>query len=138
VGSVLRAIAEDLKKKYGFDASTDEVVRTLDRALSKGLPFQMYGKVYDLAPHMAAGNDVIEEAAQSVKNSVGSGSDIEVIMVTGGGASYYAKTIADKFPLHKVVTLEAPATANVRGFHLIGEMLAKSRRRALNACEAVA
>ena len=138
VGSVLRAIAEDLKKKYGFDASADEVVRTLDRALSKNLPFQMYGKVYDLAPHMAAGNDIIDEAAQSAKNSVGSGSDIEVIIVTGGGASYYAKAIANKFPLHEVVTLEYPATANVRGFHLIGEMLARSRRRALNVCEEVA
>lgn len=138
MGAVLRAIADDMIKTHNFDATPTELVRSIDRALSSGEPFQLYGQVFDLAPHLAAGKDIIEEAAQAVKNSVGSGSDIDVIIMTGGGASLYAEAIADKFPRHKVQTLESPALANVRGFHLVGEMLAKSRMRATAAQRAEA
>ncbi len=130
MGAVLRAVADDMIKKHGFDATPAELVRLIDRALAAGEPFQIYGQAFDLEPHLAAGKDIVEEAAQAVKNLVGSGSDIDVIVMTGGGASLYAEAIADKFPRHKVVTLETPALANVRGFHMIGEMLAKSRMRA--------
>lgn len=80
---------------------------------------------------MSAGNDVIQEAVQAIKNSVGSGSDIDVIILAGGGASLYAQAMKDKFPKHKVVTLDNPALANVRGFHMIGELLAKSLGQAM-------
>lgn len=136
MGAVMRAIAEDIIKKHGFDATPAEVVRAIDRALVRGHQLEMYGHPLELAEHMATGFDVIEEAAQAVKNNVGSGSDIDVIILTGGGASLYMDAFQQKFPLHKVVTLPSPALANVRGFHLIGERLAKSRQRALSQRDA--
>ncbi|HNV25097.1 MAG TPA: PRTRC system protein D [Nitrospira sp.] len=131
MGAVLRAIADDIIKTYEFDATPVELVRAIDRSLTTKTPFELYGQHFDLEKHLSAGDDVVHEAAQAIKNSVGSGSDIRVIILTGGGASFYAKAVADKFPRHKVVTLEEPALANVRGFHLIGEKLAKSLGQAL-------
>ena len=133
MGAVLRAIAEDMIKTHSFDATPVELVRAIDRAMSTGSKLEIYGREFDLSDHMAAGNEVIQEAAQAVKNSVGSGSDIDVIIMTGGGAELYRDVIQDKFPRHKVITLSSPALANVRGFHLLGEMLAKSLSKALNA-----
>ena len=61
-----------------------------------------------------------------------SGGDIDVILMTGGGARFYAKAIENRFPQHKVVTLSNPPLANVRGFHMIGELLAKSLQNAIH------
>lgn len=133
MGAVLRAIADDIIKKNGYDAQPAEVVRLIDRALVSGRGLEMYGTPLDLKDYMAAGNDVIEEAAQAVKNNVGSGSDIDVILLSGGGASIYYQAIASKFPMHRVELLASPALANVRGFQLIGEKVGRSRVRATQA-----
>lgn len=137
MGAVLRAVADDIIKVHSMDATPVELVRAIDRSLATGEPFKIYGQEFDLSDHWRAGHEIVEEAAQAVKNSVGSGSDIEVILLTGGGASLYEDAIRDKFPRHQVLTLESPAMANARGFHLIGEMLAKSLGHALQFREAV-
>ena len=137
MGAVLRAIAEDMIKVHGFDATPAELVRRIDWSLTTGEPFQLFGHDFDLENHMAAGNDVIQEAAQTVKNSVGSGTDIDVIILAGGGAALYADAVKEKFPKHKVITQPNPALANVRGFHVVGEMLAKSLGQAMKLRENV-
>jgi hypothetical protein len=85
MGVVMSAIAESLVKKHKFDATPAELVRRIDRALSTGEPFELYGRRFPLQELMHAGDEIIQEAAQ----------------------------------------------ANVRGFHLIGEMLAKSFGQAM-------
>jgi plasmid segregation protein ParM len=131
MSAVIRAIVDDMVKTYGFDTNRAEMIRSIDMSLSTGKPFTRYGRFIDLTQHLAAGNSVIQEAIQAIRNSVDSGADIDAIILTGGGASHYSKAVAEKFPHHEVVTLENPAHANVRGFHLIGEMLAKSLEQAL-------
>ena len=131
MGAVLRAIADDMIKQHSLDATPAQLIRRIDTALSTGQPLELYGHPFALEPHLAAGKEIIEEAAQAVKNKVGSGTDIDVIIMTGGGATLYAPAIQDRFPRHKVVTLDNPALANVRGFHMIGELLAKSLGQAL-------
>lgn len=129
MSSVLRAIAEKIIASKDTDATTSELVRRLDESMSQNLPFSIYGKEVDLKPYLAAGAGVIEEAVQAIKNSVGSGADIDVILVAGGGANLYADALRKKFPHHEVTVLNTPALANVRGFQLIGELLAKSAQR---------
>lgn len=130
MGAVLRAIAEDIIRKYDFDATTIEVIRLIDASLVGGTPFVMYGQQFDLKEHIKAGESIFDEAAQAIKNSVASAADIDTIVMSGGGADLYASVIADKFPRHKVVTLKQPALANVRGFQILGEKIAASRGRA--------
>jgi len=91
----------------------------------------MYGKTIELGDYLPAGAAVIDEAVNAIKNSVGSGSDIDVIVVAGGGAKLYVDAIRAKFPRHEVVALSNPAFANVRGFQIIGERMAQSAGRAI-------
>jgi plasmid segregation protein ParM len=132
MGAVMRAIADDMIQKHGFDSSVAQIVRRIDASLTTGEPFTLFGRTIDLAPHWQAGQAIIEEAAHEVKNKVVSGGDIDVILMTGGGAKFYAKAIESRFPQHKVVTLSNPPLANVRGFHMIGELLAKSLQNAIH------
>ena len=136
MGAVLRAIAEDIIKKIsGIDATPMDLVRAIDRSLTTGQPLRLYGQEFDLAPHLAAGAPIFEEAARALKNAVRSSAELDVIILTGGGATLYAETIRNHFPRHPVVTLDDPAMANVRGFQIIGDRLAKSLGQALRLQE---
>lgn len=130
MGAAIRAMAEEIIRTNGFEAGVSETVRAIDASLTTGQKLTRYGKAFDLASYFCVGDDVIHEAIQSVRNSIGAAADIDVIILTGGGAPFYAKAVKQRFPHHDVVALDAPAHANVRGFHIVGEMLARS----LEAC----
>jgi plasmid segregation protein ParM len=137
MGAVLRSAAEALiapveqgGAKEAQGGSVKEIERRLDQALTKDVPFTLCGHELDATRYLASGNMIIDEAAQAIKNSVGLGSDIDIIILTGGGATMYADAIKAKFPNHRVEILPDPSFANVRGFHFMGEKLARSAERA--------
>ena len=131
VCAVMRAVADRFIQKTGADAGISEIVRRIDQSIQHGTPFMLYGKCENLNEYMPAGDAVIEERAQAVKNAIGSGADIDVIVIGGGGATLYAEPLRRKFPKHQVVLLDHPVYANVRGFHILGEDLARVANRAL-------
>jgi plasmid segregation protein ParM len=137
VGQMLRPVASEIIRRLRIDATPAEIVRLVDRGLVTDQKLELYSSTYEIKDFLWAGKSIVTEAAQAIKNSVGSGADINVIVVTGGGAALYAPAIATHFPSHKVVTLSSPATANVRGFHELGEQISRSRMRAMQACGAV-
>ena len=129
----LREVAKSVIKDTGFEVNESAVVRILDRAMINGGGFRLAGNDIDLEPHMKAGFQVLEEAAHAVKNNIGSGQEIDLIILSGGGAQLYGPWIQKEFPHHEMVTLPDPALANVRGFHRFGELIAQSARRAVRA-----
>jgi len=131
VSAILRAVAGQIVDEACVGAGVTETIRRIDHSLIQKNAFTMCGRVVALDKFMAAGDIVIDEAAQAVKNSIGSGADIDVLVLTGGGASLYQPAIARKFPHHEVVVLPDPAHANVRGFHLLGERISLSAGRAI-------
>ncbi|MHB1098328.1 MAG: PRTRC system protein D [Burkholderiales bacterium] len=126
MSGVLRAIAKAIIQETKTTANESEVVRLVDQAMAQGTPFRLHGKPVDITSFLQAGDSILEQAAQSVRNSVGSGASIDIILVSGGGAALYAPWLKRKFPDHEVVVLPDSALANVRGFHLIGDRLAES------------
>jgi plasmid segregation protein ParM len=108
-----------------------ELVRHLDARMSSGEPFTMFNRVIDIDRYKKVGLTIIEEAVQAVKNSIGLGGEIDVIIMTGGGAQTYADAVRRKFPQHYIEILAEPAFANARGFHFLGERLARSAERAM-------
>ncbi len=137
MGSVLGTIAEKLAlpveqggAKGAQRSNPKEIVRLIDQALTRGEPLVMCGNLVNLDDYLDAGNAIIEEAAQAVSNSVGGGIEIDLVIMTGGGAGMYTNAITAKFADHRVVTLDEAAFANVRGFHFLGERLARSAERA--------
>lgn len=130
MSAVLRAVAEHLISATEADAGITEIARRVDGCLTQGSVFTLYGKSFELKQFMTAGESIIEDAAQAVRNGIGSGTDIDVVVMTGGGAQLYYPAISRKFPKNEIVILSDPAHANVRGLHLLGERLARSGTRA--------
>lgn len=137
VGKVMEAMADAIIAPIDQGGATEaqgatlkEIQRRIDMSFVSGKPFTLCGRPIDLRPYMKNGQSVIEEAAQSIKNSIGQGGDIDVILMTGGGATLFKDAVQRKFPNHHVEVLAEPAFANVRGFQFLGEKLARSAERA--------
>lgn len=131
MGVVMRAIADELKKSGDVgDVGVSELVRKIDESIRVGQPLRLFGKDFDMKHAQQAGAAIIEEAVQAIKNSVGSGADIDVVVVVGGGAQFYVQAVRDKFPHHETLLLDNPSMANVTGFHLMGESILSSSLRA--------
>ena len=131
VSAVLRAAAVAHIDKSGSGSSPSHIIRVVDRALSTGVPFRMFGKPVDLVEFLKPGQTVIDQAVQAIKNSLDEEDTIDVVVVvTGGGAQMYAEEIRIKFPKHEIVIIENSNQANVRGFHSLGELVAQSALRA--------
>lgn len=130
VSAVLRAAAVAYIDRTGSDASPSELIRLADRALTNKTPFKLCGKVVALNDFLAPGMTIVSEAVQAIKNAVGPALSIEMIVLSGGGASLYEAAVREKFPDHTVSVLPDSSHANVRGFHRLGERLAASANRA--------
>lgn len=126
MGAFLREVAKSVINASGMAANESTVVRMLDQALISGDVFRLAGKEIDLKPHMKAGSAIIEQAAQAIRNNVGVGEGLDVVIVSGGGARFFLPAIRKHYSNHEVAILPAPALANVRGFHEFGELIADS------------
>lgn len=124
MGAVIKAIASEMIQQYRFEEDNQELIRLIDQSLLSGEVLKLFGREYDINPFRTAGNKVVEQAAQAIRDSVGDGKAISVIILTGGGASFYEAAIRQKYPHHDIHVLPNPAHANVRGFHLLGEIIA--------------
>lgn len=133
VSAYLREVAKSVIKAHSdYGVSETEIVRMLDRHLIGEETFQLASDVIDLKSHWKAGDAVIEQASQAIRDSIGSGGNIRLILITGGGAKLYEQKIREKFPKHRVEVIPNSNLANVRGFHVIGLWTAASAMRASN------
>lgn len=102
------------------------LVRAIDENLASEQPLMLYGAQFDYASFMRYGLQVAHDAAQAIHNAIGIDHEIDMIVITGGGGPLYEEAIKKALPRHPVVLLEQPAYANVRGFHILGEQIARS------------
>ena len=126
----LREVAKSIIDVSGIPESESAVVRMLDLYMLNGCEFRLAGKRIDVSKHTHAGHTILEQAAQAIKNNIGVGGAIDLIIISGGGATLYAPWIQKQFPHHEIITLPSPSLANVRGFHQFGEWISESARRA--------
>lgn len=139
MSAFIRAIAKSLGHDLAAAVPESELVRVVDLALKeRQSSVRLFGKDIELAKHFEAGQHILDEAAQAIRNLVGAGAAIDVIILTGGGAYMYETAIANKFPGHTVMALNEPHLANVRGFQTFGESMAASAARANHAAGTIA
>lgn len=119
----LQRIMEELSIKEKIDY-TD--IREIDNGLRKGY-FELYGREYDLERFLNKAYDQIAPAMNALKTSIGDGRNISNIFLVGGGADYYQKPIRKTFPNHRVLIVEEPVFANVRGFQWAGRDYMKNQ-----------
>lgn len=121
MSSVLKAVAEESKRKEGWETDVSLLVKLLEEHFRLGRPYNVYGVERDVSNYIGPGKAIINEAVAALGNSVGDGADIQNIILSGGGAVLYLDAIKEKFKHHKIIVMENPVFSNVRGFQLAGE-----------------
>jgi plasmid segregation protein ParM len=125
VSKVLRSIAESISVKFGIKYDN---LGAVDKALRRR-KIKINGEVEDLTEHIKNTRAVLEGSVNYMKNIVGDGSDIDNIILLGGGSHIYQKTIEAYYPKHQVIMLEDAQMANVIGFQLAGESFVSKGKR---------
>ncbi|WP_136418267.1 PRTRC system protein D [Herbaspirillum sp. ST 5-3] len=117
---VLQKIAEGISMKTGTQFREFEPI---DAALRGGKKPILFQKEYDISAHLPVARKVPEHAVAEMLHYVGDASDIQNIIIVGGGAFFFKKAIKDAFPRHKIHELKDALYANVKGFQLAGRLL---------------
>jgi plasmid segregation protein ParM len=115
--AVLESFARSVSEALGV-TYTD--LDAIDRALEKGR-LRVGKSEIDLAPHWRQAQARIEEAVNSIANSVGDALDVNNIILVGGGSKLYEPAIRRRFPSPNLIVAPDPIFANVRGFQIAGE-----------------
>lgn len=117
VSKVLRSIGESISAKFNIKYDN---LGALDKGLRRR-KLKINGEVENLEDHIKNTKSVLEGSVNFMKNIVGDGSDVDNIVLMGGGSHIYHKTISAFYPKHTVIVLEDAQAANVRGFQMFGE-----------------
>jgi len=120
VSRVLRAIAESLSAKFGLKY---ENLAAIDKGLRRR-QIRINGQVESLDEHIRNTRAVLEAPINYLRNIVGDGSDIDNILLLGGGSAIYRRTLEQFYPKHRIHVVEDAQLANARGFQLAGERFA--------------
>lgn len=124
VSKVLRAVAESISAKHNIRYDN---LSAIDKGLRRR-KIKINGETEDMVEHIRNTRAVLEGSVNYMKNIVGDGSDIDNIILLGGGSHIYRKTIEQYYPKHTIIALEDAQLANVKGYQLAGEkFLAKKR-----------
>lgn len=116
VSKILTSIAKSISEKHGIKYTN---LSAIDKGL-KRKKMKIKGKIEDLLEHIKNTRSVIEGSVNFMKNTVGDGSDIDNIILLGGGSEVFKKTIESYYPDHKIHVIENAQMANVMGFYAAG------------------
>jgi plasmid segregation protein ParM len=122
--AIARSIGEELHTQLA-DHDRDKI----ERALRKGESPHFFGQPRDIGKHIVAGERVVKEALAALRNQVQDGSDVDNIVLAGGGAFFFGPQIRRAYPKHRVLQVADPLYANVRGFLIAGQELLRAEAR---------
>lgn len=98
-------------------------MESIENALRSGRDsILLLGQRVDLKPYLQqASESLASVTSTAIQKSLRVESmSPDIVVLVGGGASLFQKSIQDAFPRLKVVTPKEPVLANARGFWLMG------------------
>ena len=95
----------------------------IERAWRHGTPATLFTRQFSLQPYMDQVEARVEGMVAEVARRLGDRSSIGQVIVAGGGAKVFEKALRTKFGTAAV--LDQPEFANLRGFQIVGESLAR-------------
>lgn len=108
-------LIEDIRSRLQSEKKVDVAPYRIEQALSNGGQIAMWGKPVDISAHIQAASDaVMSRIMVEVNRRLGSGVDIDRIMLVGGGAHIFQRSIK-AYP--NITVVEQPEFANARGFY---------------------
>lgn len=118
-GAMLRRLSDAVTARHGVECS----MLTLDDALRTGT-LTLSGRKVPILPMLSATRPDVDQAINALMSRIGTDSDIDRIILVGGGARFFKPGIEARFPRHDITICGAGIFANVRGFQLAGERFA--------------
>ena len=115
VDAIGRAIARDLGVQLG---ATDYA--RIDDALRNQEAVCVSGRSIALEPYLLLGQRVADEAVTALRRLVQDGTDIDHIVLAGGGTFFFADAIVRAYPSHPLTPVPDSFYANCRGFQIAG------------------
>lgn len=120
MGSVISAICAEISNRVG-EALEHNVFGRVDTALrSVDKKVKIFGKEFDLNEFIPVGKAAALEAVNKMVNKVGTGSDIDNIVLVGGGGWFFEDVVKKQFPRHEISLAGESNFSNVRGFQMYG------------------
>lgn len=119
VSQVLGNIAKKIGVENGMAELSD--LDGIDRALRTKKPLMVYQNHYDMKKFQVDIDAVADQAVGELYTRIGKIYDIRNVVLVGGGAALYRRAIAKVFDRHKLLKIDDPLYANVRGFQYLGE-----------------
>lgn len=133
MGSVVKAIADEIGRNIGESLDHNTYSR-IDAALrSRSKKLKVFGAEYDLEKYIQIGKAAALESVNKMVSVVGNGSDIDNIVLVGGGGWFFEDVVKKKFPRHTIGLASDSAFSNVRGFQLFGFESLKKLNQAVTA-----
>jgi plasmid segregation protein ParM len=129
VSAYLMCIQRELSRELGLYCSDLE---RIDAGLRDG-QFRIWAREVDLQPYKARAEAVIERAIRTLCNRVDVAQNIDEIVLAGGGSFYFLPALQRAFTDRQIHVMKEPACANVRGFHLLGKLLAAKQGKSRKA-----
>lgn len=127
VGKIIRAVAE--KHRQGLSESFGVLTR-IDDSLRTGIPATIDGAPVDFKKLYAAEiKTVVDESMTALRRDVQGFTDIDHILLTGGGAHFFQQALSE-LAGREVLVDEDPVFSNVRGFQYAGEQYVRQRAAA--------
>lgn len=125
--AVAGAIDKDLRHNLEVIERIDRAIRRVDGDGS----FEVAGVKHDIADHWHRVDAVMHEAVDKMIARVGTTADLDLVLMTGGGAALFAEAIRMHYPIlaNRIRQVEDPIYANVRGFHVFGDHVRAAAHR---------
>ncbi len=119
VSVLLDAASTDIYREYGGRVSVEDLEQSIRSG--KGTVF-LFGEAIEVAPHLEkASEEVGAEVTKSVLSCIREvKSEVDCLLLVGGGASLYESAARKAFPRSKVVIPDDSVTSNADGFWRIG------------------
>ena len=118
-GAILRQLADTVRTHHGVECTT----LALDKALRTGT-LRVSGRTHPVLSMLRSTKPVVDQAINALMSRIGTVTDIDRIVLIGGGAPFFQPGIQKRFPDHEITVCSAGIFANVRGFQMAGEQLA--------------
>lgn len=126
VHSLMVTLAKALEPEVGRSI---ENLAPIEEALRTGQPAFLWGHAFPLTPHMAKVEAAVDGMVTEMMARLGQTTQIRQVIVAGGGAHLFAGVLRRRLG-DFVNVLDDPAMANVRGFQIISESLARRSQSA--------
>lgn len=118
MSAVLRVIADAISQELVIQPPN---LKRVDDAVRNGGKMRLFGRDVDISAHIRLGKSKAAEYIAELASLVGDGSDVDNIILAGGGSQFFLDVVEAKYPRHKIIIANDPIYANVRGFQMAGE-----------------